>query len=121
MNFTAANIFSTPEDLRQSLRWVGLLASNENQIEISASTGIHSGEEAIKMLLAGATNFQVCSTLYKYGFKRIDEILVDLTEWMQDKGFRNIAEFRGKMSYAKVENPAIYERSQFMKYFSSVE
>ncbi len=121
MNFTAANIFSTPEDLRQSLRWVGLLAANENQIEISASTGIHTSEEAIKMLLAGATSFQVCSTLYKYGFKQIEEILTDLSEWMQNKGFRNIAEFRGKMSYAKVENPSIYERSQFMKYFSSVE
>jgi len=42
-------------------------------------------------------------------------------EWMDQKGFRNIDEFRGKLNWINYANPAIFERTQFMKYFSSVE
>lgn len=117
----SAEIFSTPADIRQSLRWVGILSQNINLIDIAASTGIHDGKGVIKQLLAGATAAQVCSTLYQNGFDKIPQIIAEIEDWMNRKGFDTIDEFRGKLNYNTIEQPSMYERAQFMKYFSSVE
>ena len=87
----------------------------------AASTGVHDGKAVIKQILAGANAVQVCSTLYKNGIDHLESIIKELEEWMSKHGYTNINEFRGKMSYAKIDDPLVYERSQFMKYFSSVQ
>jgi dihydroorotate dehydrogenase (fumarate) len=71
--------------------------------------------------LAGATTVQVCSAVYKGGVSVIGQILSDLDAWMGEKGFSGISDFKGKMNYASVLEPQIYERAQFMKYFSNME
>ncbi len=116
----SSNIFSTPADLAQSLRWVAML-SDTVDCEISASTGVHDGQAAIKQLLVGATTVQIASVLYKKGFKEIPIILNEIESWMTKKNFKTIDDFRGRMSIKKAENPAAYERVQFMKYFSGIE
>jgi dihydroorotate dehydrogenase (fumarate) len=88
-------------------------------MDICASTGVHTGEDAIKYLLAGATAVQVCSALYKRGFTVITEINQSLLKWMNDKEFTRISDFRGKLNYRNIENPSLFERSQFMKHYSS--
>jgi dihydroorotate dehydrogenase (fumarate) len=89
------------------------------QIDIAASTGIHDGTAAIKQILAGATAVQVCSAIYKSGPELIGTILGELELYMDTKGFKGIEDFRGKMSYKNIQDPEIYERAQFMKYFST--
>mgnify|MGYP000541812355 CR=1 FL=1 len=121
MKFTAAEVFSSPADIRLSLRWVGIISSKVQPIHIAASTGVHDGKAAIKQLLAGAEAVQVCSTLYKNGFVQIHNILEEMKEWMKAQEFDTIEDFRGRLSYSKLEDPLIYERSQFMRYFSSIE
>jgi dihydroorotate dehydrogenase (fumarate) len=74
----------------------------------------------IKELLAGADAVQVASTLYQNGKGRIGEMLKTLQEWMTDKGYERLADFRGKLSQAESSNPAAYERVQFMKYFGGI-
>ena len=71
-------------------------------------------------LAAGADAVQVASTLYKNGKTRIAEMLKTLEEWMEEKGYGSLSDFRGKMSQAKTSNPAAYERVQFMKYFGGI-
>ena len=119
MKMTTAEVFSNPADLRQTLRWISLAFDRYKGINLSASTGIHSGESLIKVLLAGAQTGQVCSALYKGGLTVIDEMIADLEKWMDDHEFDSIDEFRGRMSYRDYENARIWERSQFMRYFSS--
>jgi dihydroorotate dehydrogenase (fumarate) len=121
MDFTAAEVFSTPADIRQTLRWVGIISSKVEKIDISASTGVHSGQDAIKQVLAGAESVQVCSTLYKNGLRKLNEIITDFSKWMEIHGFDSIDEFKGKLSYKKLSDPVIYERSQFMRHFSSIQ
>lgn len=121
MKFTSSEIFSNPSDIRHSLRWVGILSDLIPNVEISASTGVHDGKAAIKMLLAGAQTVQVCSTLYKNGIDELSKIIQEVSDWMDDKNYESVAAFRGIMSYKDIKNPSIYERAQFMKYFSSVE
>jgi len=121
LSLTSAEVLSSPADMRRTLRWVAITSDKVKNIDISASTGVHDGEAVIKQLLAGATSVQTCSAVYKHGPKVITEMLDALTKWMNEKSFKSIDDFRGMMSYSKIENPAVYERAQFMKYFSSYE
>ncbi|MFP4665092.1 MAG: dihydroorotate dehydrogenase-like protein [Bacteroidales bacterium] len=121
MEMVSASVFSRETDLRHSLRWVGMVSGQMKRIEVSASTGIHDGAAAIKQLLAGAQTTQVCSVMYKNGIASIHEINNEIEEWMEEHAYKDIEDFRGKLSYKNLKNPQMYERSQFMKYFSSVE
>lgn len=119
MTFGSAEVFSSPADIRNTLRWIGIISSTVAEIDIAASTGIHSGEAAIKLILAGAKAIQVCSVLYKKGPEYLAEMIDKFEEWMIDNKFSTVEEFRGKMNYQNIPDPAVYERAQFMKYFSS--
>ena len=88
--------------------------------DLVASTGIHDSEGLIKQLLAGATAVQVVSTIYKNGPARIQAMLGGLDEWMTRKSFAGLAEFRGSLSYEKAKDPAVFERTQFMKYYGGL-
>lgn len=118
MAIGVASVFSLPTDLRQSLRWTGILAGQDKQLQISSSTGVHSGEAVVKLLLAGATTVQVCSALYEQGIPAIRTMNYFLSSWMEKKSFKCIEEFRGKLSYSDAGHADRYERAQFMKYFS---
>lgn len=115
----SAEVFSSETELRNVLRWVAIASGKITGLNISASTGVHSGTAAIKLLLAGATSIQLCSTIYKNGPEKITEILNEIENWMDKKSFKTIDDFRGKLSYTKINNPEMYERSQFMKHFSN--
>jgi dihydroorotate dehydrogenase (fumarate) len=117
---TSSHVFSAPEELAISLRWVAML-SDLLHCDISASTGVHDGKAVIKQLLAGAKTVQVTSVLYKEGFSKIGAMLMELEEWMKKHNFASVDDFRGKMSYKSTENPAAYERMQFMKHFAGIE
>jgi dihydroorotate dehydrogenase (fumarate) len=119
MNVTVAEIYSNPDEMRNSLRWVSIL-SGRMKTGIAASTGIHDGKAIIKQLLAGASAVQVASAVYKQGPGCISEMLSFVETWMEKKGFNYIDQFRGKLSQEKYSKPDIYERLQFMKYFSSI-
>ena len=121
MKFTAAEVFSAPSDIRQSLRCVGMISSQVDKIDISASTGIHDGVAVIKQILAGAKTVQVCSTLYKNGVDHLAGIIDFVRNWLAERNYKTLDEIRGKMSYKRIPDPAIYERSQFMKYFSNYQ
>lgn len=113
-------VFSKAEDLGISLRWIAML-SDHLRCELSASTGVHNGEALIKQLLAGAQTVQIASVLYKDGLESVSSMLNTLNKWMDDKGFQDIASFRGKLSIAKTANSGAYERVQFMKHFAGIE
>jgi len=121
MKFSSSDIFSTPADIRLIIRWIGLLSGKLRRVDISASTGVHDGNAIIKLLLAGATTVQVCSTLYKNGIDYLPLLLDSVTEWMEKHGYESVDDFRAKLDYQHLENPVLYERSQFMKYFSSID
>jgi dihydroorotate dehydrogenase (fumarate) len=110
-------VFSSPEELAISLRWIAIMA-NKVDCDLAASTGVHDGDAVIKQLLAGATAVQVASCLYKHGTAYIRDMHDTLNAWMEKHHFNSLSDFRGKMSQEKASNPAAYERVQFMKYFS---
>lgn len=120
MKITSAEVLSSPADIRQSLRWVGIVSGMVDNIEIAASTGIHDSQGVIKQILAGAHTVQVCSALYKNGLPYVGTLVEGLSQWMKTRNFNSVEEMRGSMGYKKIGDPASYERAQFMKYFSSL-
>lgn len=112
-----SNVLSNPSDLGLTLRWVSIMSGRVN-CDIAASTGIHDGKAVIKQLLAGAKAVQIASAIYRKGPKVIEEMLQEIKDWMSEREYESLDEFRGKLCQAKSLNPAIYERSQFMRYFS---
>jgi dihydroorotate dehydrogenase (fumarate) len=121
MELTSAGVFSSSADIRQSLRWVGIISDKVSKIDIAASTGVHDGKAAIKQILAGAKAVQICSVLYEKGNGQIPIINAEIKTWMDRKGFSTVEQFRGRLNYKNIPNPSAYERSQFMKYFSTYQ
>ncbi len=115
----SAEIFTSPTENTDTLRWLALL-SGVIEKDLVASTGIHDDAGLIKQLLVGASAVQVVSTIYRNGPGQIDAMLDGLRRWMEEKSFASIADFRGKLSYEQADNPAAFERIQFMKYYGGI-
>lgn len=121
MDIVPTSVFSTTADRRYVLRWIAMASSMGINIDISASTGVHSGADAVRYLLAGADSVQVCSVLYNKGISFLMDINSEIIKWMERKGYNNLSDFKGKLNYSAIERPSVFERTQFMKYFSSYE
>ncbi|MBL7138935.1 MAG: dihydroorotate dehydrogenase-like protein [Bacteroidales bacterium] len=100
-------------DNRLPLRYVGLLFG-EIRGSICANTGIFTGHDVAKMILAGADCVQVVSTIYKNGFQQIGKILKSLEEWMEEKEYATIEQFQGKLSRKNLKDPFAYKRAQYI-------
>ena len=118
LELTSSEIFSSPVEIRHTLRWVGLVSSQVPEMDIAASTGIHDGKSVIKQILAGAKTAQLCSTLYVNGNDVIPAMITEMESFMRKWNFKRMEDFRGRLSYKNIPDPMVYERSQFMKYFS---
>jgi dihydroorotate dehydrogenase (fumarate) len=100
-------------DHRLPLRYAGLLHGNI-KADICSSSGIFDGDDVIKMLLAGADTVQVVSTLYKNKISHISKMVSRLEEWMDNKGYKTINDFRGKLSRKNCDDPYAYLRAQYV-------
>lgn len=112
-------VFSHAGDFTETLRFTGLVRGLVPDVQISASTGVYTWEELTKAILAGADTTQMCTAVYKQGATVIKEALVGLQRWMVEHGYQSLDELRGRLSYGSVADPSLFERVQFMKYFSS--
>ena len=111
--------FSSPHEIHVPLRWVSIL-SDKIKMDIAGSTGVHDGDAAVKMILAGASAVQICSTLFLHGFNQIQVIQNQLQEWMTSQGMNSIEQFRGRLSQKGSANPEAYERLQYIKALTGV-
>lgn len=119
LQLVSGNVFSNHSDLSDTIRWTAIVSGKIPGVSIASSTGVHDWEDVVKCLLAGASAVQLCSALYTHGSEIISQILVCVEEWMHQAHFKSLDEFIGRLNYANIPDPSMYERSQFMKYFSN--
>lgn len=119
MQIVSGNVFSNHSDLSDTIRWTAIVSGKIPGISIASSTGVHDWEDVVKCLLAGASAVQMCSAVYTHGAEIISQVLTCVEEWMHQAHYQSLSQFQGKLNYANIPNPAMYERSQFMKYFSN--
>jgi len=104
---------SNPKDHMVGLRYAGLLHGNLDG-SICVSRGIYDANDVIKMILAGADVVQMVSTIYRNQPSVISDILMDLNRWMDEKEYKSLDDFRGKLSRKNLKDPFAYQRAQYV-------
>ncbi len=111
-------ILSNSNDMRLPLRWVAILYGRLHA-SLAGTSGIHTAEDALKMLMAGADIANMCSALLKNGPRHLAKVLSDMTAWMERKEYKSITQLKGTMSQKSVAEPSAFERANYMKALSN--
>jgi len=107
-------VYSTPAELKIPLRWIALMYGR-TKLDLALSTGAHTARDAMKALLAGATVVQFAATLFKNGIPYLSTILVNLQQWMMEREYQKVDDFRGKLSQKNCDDPFAFERAQYVR------
>jgi len=113
-------LLSTPQAMRLPMRWIAILCGRINA-SLAATGGIHTAEDVIKMLMAGADVTMLCSTLLKHGLNRIGEIQDGMIRWMEEHEYESVKQMKGSMSQKACPQPSAFERANYMKALKSGE
>lgn len=105
--------FSTSVESQLALRWIALLYGRI-QTNIAASGGLHSHEDVLKMLLAGADITQLCAVLLQYGPEHLGKIQQQMLGWLEQHEFDSIKQIKGELSQQHCSNPEVFERSNYV-------
>ncbi len=111
-------VLSTPHEMRLPLRWIAVLYG-QVKASLAATTGVATGLDALKMLMAGADVTQLCSVLLRKGPGELKVILDDLRSWMAEHEYASVAQMKGSMSQKSCRDPAAFERANYMKTLNS--
>ncbi len=111
-------VLSTSHELRLPLRWVAMLYG-KLKTDLAITTGVHTHEDVLKGMMAGAKVTMMASELLHHGVKRIGEIKEDLKHWMEEREYESIVQMQGSMSQQHVSEPSAFERANYMKELKS--
>jgi dihydroorotate dehydrogenase (fumarate) len=110
-------VLSSSADLRLPLTWVGILYGRV-RASLALTSGVHSGEDAVKALLAGASAVCMTSALLRNGIEYIRTVENGLRAWMTQHEYESVAQMRGAVSQMHAEDPSAFERAQYMRALS---
>lgn len=111
-------VLSTSESMRLPLRWIAILYGRI-KANLAATTGIHTSEDVLKMLMAGADVTMVCAVLFQNGIGKITQILEGVRKWMEEHEYESVEQMKGSMSHKSVAEPAAFERANYMRVLKS--
>lgn len=111
-------VLSTSHELRLPLRWIAILYGRI-ECSFAITRGVHSYEDVLKAMMAGADIAQITSVLLKEGVGTIKKILKDLTEWMEEHEYDSIDMMKGSLSQKSCPDPTAFERANYMKTLKS--
>ncbi len=107
-------VLSTSAELRLPLRWVAILYSRV-AADLALTSGVHTGVDMVKAVLAGASVTMVASELIEHGVHRAGSMLAEFTDWMVDHEYESVNQMCGAMSQKAVAEPEAFERGNYMK------
>ena len=110
--------FSRPEELLLRLHWVAILYGHLDA-DLAITGGVHSAEDVLKGVMAGANVTMMSSALHLYGIRHISNVLNGLVEWMSNHEYASIVQMRGALSRRAVPDPSPFERGNYIKTLSS--
>jgi dihydroorotate dehydrogenase (fumarate) len=105
---------STSNSMRIPLRWIAILYG-QLKMSLAATTGIHTAEDVIKSVMAGADVTMMCSALLKNGSGHVSKVLADIHQWMLEHEYISLQQMKGSMSQKAVADPAAFERANYVK------
>ena len=105
---------STPSEIRLPLMWIAVLRGRI-KASLAATTGVHSGVEVVKYLLAGADVVMSTSSVLQRGPYQLRKLVTELTTWLEAGNYASAAEMRGAMSHANVGDPDTFFRANYIR------
>jgi dihydroorotate dehydrogenase (fumarate) len=111
-------VLSNSNELRLPLRWIAILYKRV-QSDFALTSGVHTAQDVIKSLMAGASATMIASEFLQNGISRATEILSDMTTWMEEHEYESVTQMKGSMSQQAVEDPSAFERANYMITLSS--
>ncbi len=111
-------VLSSNWEMRLPLRWISILFGKLNA-SLAATSGIQTAEDVIKMIMAGSDVTMLCSEILRNGRGRVTEIIAEMKKWMEENEYPSIEFMKGSMSQKSVEEPAAFERANYMKALNS--
>jgi dihydroorotate dehydrogenase (fumarate) len=118
LEVTPKILLSTPHAMRLPLRWIAILYGRVKS-SLAATSGIHTGDDVLKMLMAGASATMLCSVLLKHGIDHIGAIEREMQQWMAEHEYESVAQMQGSMSQIHCADPSAFERAQYMRALTS--
>ncbi|HEQ60148.1 MAG TPA: dihydroorotate dehydrogenase-like protein, partial [Firmicutes bacterium] len=113
-------MLSDSSELRLPLRWVAILYGRV-KASLALTSGVHTGLDAVKAVMAGADVAMMTSAILKHGAKHVTRVLEEMTTWMEEKDYESIAQMKGSLSQKSCPNPAAFERANYMKVLQSYQ
>lgn len=111
-------VLSAPQELRLPLTWVAILYGRV-PVDFGITSGIHSSQDVLKALMAGAKVAMMASELLQNGISRITEILSEIARWLEEHEYESVKQMIGSMSQKNVAEPLAFERANYMKMLAS--
>jgi len=111
-------VLSNSAELRLPLRWIAMLYGRV-QADFALTSGVHTAQDALKAVMAGASVAMTTSALLKNGIAKADEIVKGMESWMVEHEYESVQQMKGSMSQKAVAEPAAFERANYMKVLSS--
>jgi dihydroorotate dehydrogenase (fumarate) len=107
-------LLSTPQALRLPMTWIGILYGHI-RCSLAGTGGVHSAEDAVKLLMVGANVTMLCSSLMRHGVNHLRHVDRELREWMEAHEYESVAQMQGSMSQVRCPDPGAFERAQYMR------
>jgi dihydroorotate dehydrogenase (fumarate) len=107
-------LLSTPQAMRLPLRWIAILYGRINA-DFAATSGIHTAEDVIKMMMAGANVTMIVSALLRHGISYLMNLTNGVVEWMEENEYESIRQMQGSMSQINCPDESAFERAQYMR------
>lgn len=105
---------STSEEMRLVLRWIAIM-HGRLKASLAATTGVHTAEDAVKLLLAGADVTMMASALFRLGPEHIGVVLDGVATWLDEHGYASVEQMKGSVSQRNVDDPVAFARSNYMQ------
>ncbi|MFZ0738768.1 MAG: dihydroorotate dehydrogenase-like protein [Candidatus Acidiferrales bacterium] len=109
---------SSSQEMLLRLHWVALLYGRL-KANLAITGGVHTAEDVLKAIMAGANVAMMTSALLRHGIEHAEIVLGQLTRWMEEHDYESIRQMRGSMSYLSTSRPDVFERVNYMKVLSS--
>jgi dihydroorotate dehydrogenase (fumarate) len=113
-------LLSGPQALRLPLTWIGILYGRI-RTHLAATSGVHCGEDVVKLVMVGADVTMLCSALLRNGIDHLRKVESGLLEWMEKHEYESVQQMKGSMSQIRCPNPSAFERAQYMKAVKSIQ
>jgi dihydroorotate dehydrogenase (fumarate) len=107
-------LYSTPMAMRLPMRWIAILYDRVTA-SLAATSGVHRGTDALKLLMAGADVTMLCSVLMRHGIEHLQVIEAEIVNWMTEHEYKSVEQLQGSLSHKNCPDPGAFERAQYMR------